>query len=377
MSRERVRRSVRPASAIPVPPVRRCACTETSGASTGCERCRARESDRHEHAGLASVGDVLRTEGQPLGAAMRGEMEARYGHDFSHVRIHADSRATESAVALGALAYTVGRDVVMARGHYPPTTPADRRLLAHELMHVVQAATSGARAPHGQTMLTPARATSEMVSRPDDPSEREAERLADGAPRSFVERATARDARVIRRQPEPRPPTKREEETEARLRRLAARPGDALAAWRTLQGHEQTFVVLVMSGRYGGDFAREFQEYAAGRKKPNISATISNSPSDTPENLVARGYRRFGDPGGITVWVHPSGHEIHILTTQKKPGPPEPGPDDDPEKLRARCIDPCLLDTEDEDECHACCDALPQDDRKCVRACHAACEHKL
>jgi len=59
-------------------------------------------------------------------------------HDFGQVRLHTDARAAESARAMNALAYTVGRDVVFGAGQYRPESPDGRRLLAHELTHVVQ-----------------------------------------------------------------------------------------------------------------------------------------------------------------------------------------------------------------------------------------------
>lgn len=65
-------------------------------------------------------------------------MERRLGHDFSRVRVHTDSRAVESARSLGARAYTVGSDVVFGAGEYAPSATEGRRLLAHELTHVVQ-----------------------------------------------------------------------------------------------------------------------------------------------------------------------------------------------------------------------------------------------
>src|SRR5215204_5149289 len=58
------------------------------------------------------VHDVLRSPGRPLDHAARAEMEPRFGHDFSRVRVHTDAWAAESARAVDALAYTVGRDVV-------------------------------------------------------------------------------------------------------------------------------------------------------------------------------------------------------------------------------------------------------------------------
>jgi hypothetical protein len=65
-------------------------------------------------------------------------MEPRFGHDFSRVRVHADARAADSARAVNALAYTVGRDVVFGGGQYVPQSAAGLRLIAHELVHVVQ-----------------------------------------------------------------------------------------------------------------------------------------------------------------------------------------------------------------------------------------------
>ncbi len=84
------------------------------------------------------VEEVLRSPGRALDDTTRAAMQSRFGHDFSHVRVHTDARAAASARAVYALAYTVGRDVVFAEGTYAPQTPAGARLLAHELAHVVQ-----------------------------------------------------------------------------------------------------------------------------------------------------------------------------------------------------------------------------------------------
>jgi hypothetical protein len=65
-------------------------------------------------------------------------MELRFGFDFSQVRVHTDAQAAESARAVNALAYTVGSDIVFGAGQYAPGTAAGKRLLAHELTHVVQ-----------------------------------------------------------------------------------------------------------------------------------------------------------------------------------------------------------------------------------------------
>jgi hypothetical protein len=80
------------------------------------------------------VHEVLRSPGQPLDFANRSFFEPRFGQDLSHVRIHADSRAVESARSVNALAYTVGHDVVFGFSG----TVDRKHLLAHELVHVLQ-----------------------------------------------------------------------------------------------------------------------------------------------------------------------------------------------------------------------------------------------
>jgi hypothetical protein len=86
----------------------------------------------------AIVHDVLRTAGEPLDPAIRQSLEPRIGAALASVRVHHDPRAAESARAVSAQAYAVGEHVVFGTGRYAPATPAGRRLLAHELAHVVQ-----------------------------------------------------------------------------------------------------------------------------------------------------------------------------------------------------------------------------------------------
>ena len=83
------------------------------------------------------VHDVLSTPGQPLDAATRAFFEPRFGADFGGVRVHTDSRASESARTIHARAYAYDRHVVFADGQYSLPTEGGRRLLAHELAHVV------------------------------------------------------------------------------------------------------------------------------------------------------------------------------------------------------------------------------------------------
>ncbi len=86
-----------------------------------------------------SVQSVVGSEsGAALDPATRGFMESRFDHDFSDVRVHTDDKAAASATDVNADAYTVGRDVVFGRGQYAPHSPSGRKVLAHELAHVVQ-----------------------------------------------------------------------------------------------------------------------------------------------------------------------------------------------------------------------------------------------
>jgi hypothetical protein len=84
------------------------------------------------------VADALRSPGQSLDAGTRAFFEPRFGHDFSRVRVHTDAKAAESARTANALAYTVGRHVIFGAGQYAPGTSDGKKLLAHELAHVVQ-----------------------------------------------------------------------------------------------------------------------------------------------------------------------------------------------------------------------------------------------
>lgn len=82
--------------------------------------------------------DAVPGGGQPLPESVRGFFEPRLGYDFSQVRVHSGARAAESARAINASAYTSGRDIVFGAGYYAPQTNDGKRLLAHELAHVIQ-----------------------------------------------------------------------------------------------------------------------------------------------------------------------------------------------------------------------------------------------
>ncbi len=141
-----------------------------------------------------SVYDVLNSSGQPLDEAVRAFMEPRFGHDFSQVRIHTGDQAAESAAAVNALAYTVGRDIVFGQGQYAPHTHEGQRLIAHELSHTLQqggfmppmrntpgrtpGAQQGRSVPAMQKAGLPAAFPRLEIGSPTSPSEGEADAIA-------------------------------------------------------------------------------------------------------------------------------------------------------------------------------------------------------
>jgi len=103
------------------------------------------------------VHDVLGSPGRPLDTATRDFMEPRFGHDFSRVRVHTGGRATQSAQAVDARAFTVGQQIVFQTAAFNPGSHAGKALLAHELAHVVQ-----------QEAKSPPRLQRQPVSEPDE-----------------------------------------------------------------------------------------------------------------------------------------------------------------------------------------------------------------
>ena len=84
------------------------------------------------------VQDVISGGGQPLDGSTKYFFESRFGHDFSNVKIHTGSKAAESSQAINAHAFTLGNNIVFNEGKYDSGTDDGRKLLAHELTHVLQ-----------------------------------------------------------------------------------------------------------------------------------------------------------------------------------------------------------------------------------------------
>jgi hypothetical protein len=84
------------------------------------------------------ITEDLNLGGQKLDANTKASMEAGFGYDFSNVQIHNDSIAHQSSSTINALAYTYGNHIFFGQGQYQPETNSGRKLLAHELTHVMQ-----------------------------------------------------------------------------------------------------------------------------------------------------------------------------------------------------------------------------------------------
>jgi hypothetical protein len=93
---------------------------------------------RQADAAPGSVDRVLASPGRSMEPALQEDMQQRFGHDFSRVRVHSGGAAEQSAREVNAHAYTVGHHIVFGAGQLAPGPREGRRLIAHELTHVVQ-----------------------------------------------------------------------------------------------------------------------------------------------------------------------------------------------------------------------------------------------
>jgi hypothetical protein len=121
---------------------------QTSGKCAACEeekRLQTTPAGPQAAAGEAPgiVHEVLRSPGQPLDQATRAFMEPRFGYDLSKLRAHTGAKAAESAEAIGAAAYTMGHNIVFGAGRFVPEKHEGRKLIAHELTHVLQQGANG------------------------------------------------------------------------------------------------------------------------------------------------------------------------------------------------------------------------------------------
>ncbi|HEX7839823.1 MAG TPA: DUF4157 domain-containing protein, partial [Kofleriaceae bacterium] len=162
--------------------------------SASCAKCAAADHEATGERAPHGAPRPLTHGGEPLPDAVRRELEQRLGFDFRRVRIHADSAAAASADAFEADAYTAGRHVVFGRGEYDPGTLQGRRLLAHELTHVVQQGHAGELAPG--TRHAPGAQGADTIQRKCQKCEDEQPSIVQRAPRTAARRAPRRPRRA-------------------------------------------------------------------------------------------------------------------------------------------------------------------------------------
>lgn len=92
----------------------------------------------HGATAIGSYVGSLSGKGQPLPAQANAFFSSKMGYDFSHVKTHHDKEAADSAKAVNAKAYTIGNNVVFNEGQYDTQSSEGKKLMAHELTHVVQ-----------------------------------------------------------------------------------------------------------------------------------------------------------------------------------------------------------------------------------------------
>ncbi|MDP9076958.1 MAG: DUF4157 domain-containing protein [Bacteroidota bacterium] len=119
-----------------------------NAAQRKCQACEEEEkhvyrkendgSEAHSGHDLDNYVSSLSSSGQKMSESSRNFFEPRLGHDFSGVRLHTDSVAAKSAQSINALAYTSGNNIVFNNGQYSPESDCGKKLMAHELTHVIQ-----------------------------------------------------------------------------------------------------------------------------------------------------------------------------------------------------------------------------------------------
>ena len=384
----RVQQTVQPAQSAPASAgailQRTCACGQHAGSGGECAACRQKRLGLQRQAVSQTtpdvappiVHDVLRSSGQPLDASTRAFMEPRFGRDFSHVashapqlmadlaivppndrsereadqaadsvmrapaasaragydfsqvRVHTGAQAAASARAVNARAYTVGAHMVFGAGQYAPETIAGRRLLAHELTHVVQqSSTAGGQAVALQRDESPAgeedrEEAEEQLSREEEVA------LSHSTPGEVVG--------------SPRPPVislynfainsaalkERHEQAIAELRRMIRRAGQRNLRIM-LVGHADSTGSARVNERLARRRAAQVQR-ALGRVA-GVSITAvglgADVPTATNDTVEGRSRNRRVD--------------IHLLpASQARPAPPERPPTTEPPPERPPTTEP-------------------------------------
>jgi hypothetical protein len=145
---------------------------EKSAPDTAAEKSPAatisrKASNTGNGVGTAHDASAVRSQlgsGYSLDSRVQSQMSSALGHDFSHVRVHTDERASALSSNLNARAFTIGSDVAFASGEYRPGTPVGDALIAHELAHIVQQSGVAHSSSHMHKAADTSSATNESAS---------------------------------------------------------------------------------------------------------------------------------------------------------------------------------------------------------------------
>ena len=267
---------------------RKCNCANSEAKCSACK-----EEEEHDRVHRKAIGEasastappivhnVLSRSGQPLDAATRAYMEPRFGYDFSRVRVHADSESAQSASAIQAQAYTVNHSIAFGAGSYAPHTAAGRRLLAHELSHVVQ-----------QGEASPLSGGNLKIGSVHDAAEADADRTAESVISGHAIGSGPRlsSAQVIRRTPD----TKGDSAT------LTTGPGETVNVTRTLRHCPCSRVADTRTGVF---YNPDLQSLAIAYKKCHGSThfeTFLRTATDFSGGGAPTGDARIGVD--VTIW---------------------------------------------------------------------------
>ena len=216
------------------------------------------------------------------------------GYDFSNVKVHTDKEAVESAKAVNAKAYAVGNNVVFNEGQYNDESSEGKKLMAHELTHVLQQGASGKQYSVGAL----SKVTNGNV---------------------LVQRAGGKH--------------KRQAFDTAQLEKFAKWPEEARLAWKKLDHWERNLVLWQMAANYGSDFAKKFLEDVDKRRpKDDSDQYFGKDVGPTPDQLLTRGFKIAQKDSVHEWWVNPSGKGITRNYTSDKPGDVKPSVKDKTDK---------------------------------------------
>ncbi len=217
-----------------------------------------------------------RGSGQALGSTIRRRMDSAFGSDFSGVRVHTDDRADRLNKSLDARAFTTGKDIFFRQGEYQPGSPSGKKLLAHELTHVVQ-----------QTGNVRAKLT---IGQPGDRYEQEADRVAEqvvGMPEpGVVGQAGAGSPRTMCPECEEEEPLQM---SSASLLRSLATSGSSGTTQSLMETEEGTETIAVNRLENGSTTTLNGGGGGAASSSCSVTGSFTSIPSGTLAATVSGG----------------------------------------------------------------------------------------